>query len=385
MTRKRSLSVVQALFHSGHRGKPDYFFITLFFILLTFGLIMLSSASSVVSYQKFGNSFYYISHQLLFGAIPGLFLFFLMSRIDYHLWKRYAFFLIAGSVALLTLVFLPGVGFSYGGATRWIHLGPILFQPSEVVKLTFLLYLATWLSSKGEKNIKDFSYGFLPFMSLVGSIALLIILEPDIGTMAVIIAIAFSMYLVAGARLRHIALALSGAGILFFILVNTASYRLQRFMTFLHPELDPQGIGYHLNQALLAVGSGGFFGRGVGHSRQKFAYLPEATGDSIFAIIAEELGFAVSSLVVILFVLFTFRGFRIALEAPDDFGRFLCIGIMTWVALQAFINIGAMLSLLPLTGIPLPFVSYGSSSLLVLMAAMGIITNVSRQSKGDSV
>ena len=248
------------------------------------------------------------------------------------------------------------------------------------MKLTFLLYLATWLSSKGEKNIKDFSYGFLPFMSLVGSIALLIILEPDIGTMAVIIAIAFSMYLVAGARLRHIALALSGAGILFFILVNTAPYRLQRFMTFLHPELDPQGIGYHLNQALLAVGSGGFFGRGFGHSRQKFAYLPEATGDSIFAIIAEELGFAVSSLVVILFVLFTFRGFRIALEAPDDFGRFLCIGIMTWVALQAFINIGAMLSLLPLTGIPLPFVSYGSSSLLVLMAAMGIITNVSRQS-----
>lgn len=376
---------MRTLFSSGSSGKPDYLFITLFLGILLFGLIMLSSVSSVISYQKFDNSFYYIAHQLLFGVLPGGALFFIASRIDYHIWKRYAFLLIIVSIGLLVLVFLPGISFSYGGATRWIHFGPILFQPSEVVKLTFLLYLATWLSSKGEKNIKDFSYGFLPFLSLLGAIALLIILEPDIGTMAVIVVIAFSMYFIAGAHLGHIGLALSGAGILFFVLIQTASYRLQRFMTFLHPELDPQGIGYHLNQALLAVGSGGFWGRGFGHSRQKFAYLPEATGDSVFAIIAEELGFIFSALVVVVFVFFTFRGFRIASEAPDDFGRFLCIGIMTWVVFQAFINIGAMLSIVPLTGIPLPFISYGSSSLLVLMTAVGIVVNVSRQSKGARV
>lgn len=385
MTRATKLTGIRALFSSGSSGRPDYLFISLFFGILTFGLIMLSSVSTVVSYQKFGNSFYYISHQLLFGVLPGTVLFFLVSRIDYHIWKRYAFALIIISIGLLVLVFLPGLGFSYGGATRWVHLGPILFQPSEVVKLTFLLYLATWLSSRDAKSIKDFSYGFLPFLSLLGSIAFLIILEPDIGTMAVIVVIAFCMYFVAGAHMGHIGLAICGAGILFFILIHTASYRLQRFMTFLHPELDPQGIGYHLNQALLAVGSGGIFGRGFGHSRQKYAYLPEATGDSIFAIIAEELGFILSALVVVLFVLFTFRGLRIASEAPDDFGRYICVGIMAWVAFQAFINIGAMLSLVPLTGIPLPFTSYGSSSLLILMTAVGIVVNVSRQAKGGRV
>ncbi|MEK7648324.1 MAG: putative lipid II flippase FtsW [Patescibacteria group bacterium] len=366
-------------------GRPDYLFISYFFGILFLGLVMLSSASSVVSFQKFGSGFYYISHQILFGALPGLVLFFLASRIDYHIWKRAAFLLILVSIVLLVLVFVPGLSFSYGGATRWVHLGPILFQPSEAVKLTFLLYLATWLSSKGEKNIKDFSYGFMPFMALLGCIALLIILEPDIGTMAVIVAIAFSMYFIAGAHLGHIVLAASGAGILFFILINTASYRLQRFMTFLHPELDPQGIGYHINQALLAIGSGGLLGRGFGHSRQKYAYLPEATGDSIFAIIAEELGFILSAAIVILFTLFALQGYRIASEAPDDFGRYLCVGIMSWVVFQTFINIAAMLSLLPLTGIPLPFVSYGGSSLLVLMTAMGIVVNVSRQSKGGHV
>ncbi len=385
MKRRTPIWGIAKLFTQRSSGKPDYLFIAYFFGILFFGLVMLSSASSVISYQKFGSSFYYISHQILFGVLPGLVLFFLASRIDYHIWKRAAFLLILASIVLLVLVFIPGLGFSYGGATRWVHLGPILFQPSEAVKLTFLLYLAAWFSSKGEKHIKDFSYGFMPFMALLGSIAMLIILEPDIGTMSVIVAIAFSMYLVAGANLGHVLLFASGAGALFFILINTASYRLQRFTTFLHPELDPQGIGYHINQALLAVGSGGLLGRGFGHSRQKFAYLPEVTGDSVFAIIAEELGFILSAAVVLLFTLFALRGFRIAAEAPDDFGRYACVGIMSWVIFQSFINIAAMLSLLPLTGIPLPLVSYGGSSLLVLMTAMGIVVNISRQSKGGRV
>lgn len=382
MKRSRIHSGIRAFFTHTASGKPDYLFVGLFFAILLFGLIMLSSVSSVVSYQKFGTSFYYFSHQVLFGALPGFVLFILASKIDYRILKRYAPLFLAISIGLLIVVFLPGIGFSYGGATRWIHLGNLLFQPSEVVKLTFLLYLSAWLSAKGEKNIKDFSYGFLPFLSLFGCIALLIILEPDIGTMAVIGAIAFGMFFVAGARLGHIGLAIASAGVLFVILINTASYRLQRFTTFLHPELDPQGIGYHINQALLAVGSGGLFGRGFGHSRQKFAYLPEVTGDSAFAIIAEELGFIISAFVIVAFVLLVYRGFSIASHAPDDFGKFICVGIMTWIAFQVFINIGAMLSIVPLTGIPLPFVSYGGSSLIVLMTAMGIVTNVSRHMKG---
>lgn len=385
MMRRRSFFGIRALTAHKAVGKPDYFFIALVLALLSFGLIMLSSISSAVSYQKLGNSFYYVSHQMLFGAFPGLLLFVIASRIDYRIWKRHASLLLLLSIGLLAIVFVPGIGFSYGGATRWIHIGSMVFQPSEVVKLTFLLYLAAWLSAKGEKNVKNFSYGFLPFMLLLGCIALLVILEPDIGTMAVIIASAFGMFFVAGARLEHICIAAGAAGVLFFILVKTASYRFQRFMTFLHPELDPQGVGYHINQALLAVGSGGLFGRGFGHSRQKFAYLPEVTGDSAFAVIAEELGFILSALVIAAFVALAFRGFRIAAHAPDLFGKYLCAGIMTWVSFQVFINIGAMLSIIPLTGIPLPFVSYGGTSLVVLMAAMGIVANVSRHEKKEAL
>ncbi|MBI4239595.1 putative lipid II flippase FtsW [Candidatus Uhrbacteria bacterium] len=377
MVRKSSKSFLAQLF-GGRYGKPDYIFLASFFILLTIGLIMLSSASVVVSYKKFDNSSYYLIHQILFGLLPGLALFTLFSRIDYHILKRFAFLFLVISLVLLAMVFLPGLGYEYGGARRWMHLGSILFQPSEVVKLTFLLYLAAWLGNRGEKKVGDFSYGFIPFAAVVSIISFLIILQPDMGTMAVIALTAFCMYVVAGARMKHIALAAGGGFILLLILIKSASYRLERFTTFLHPELDPLGIGYHINQALLAIGTGGFWGRGFGHSRQKFAYLPEVTGDSIFAIIAEELGFFFVILFLSLFIFVILRGLRIAQHAPDTFGLLVGVGIMSWIGCQTFINIGAMLSLLPLTGIPLPFVSYGGSAMAVLLAAMGIMTNISR-------
>ena len=381
MPRKGLSKIFRIPSFSGTQGKPDLFFLIAFFCLAGFGLLMLSSASVVVSYQKYNSSSYYIIHQLLFGVLPGSIICFFCSKIDYHVWKRFAFLFLIISIFLLIMVFMPGIGYEYGGARRWLHIGSLLFQPSEVVKLTFLIYLAAWLGNRGEKKVGDFSYGFVPFIAVVGTISLLVITQPDMGTMGVIALIALCMYFVAGASLAHIGLIAGGSILALFALIKAAPYRLERFMTFLHPELDPLGVGYHINQALLAVGSGGFWGRGFGHSRQKFAYLPEVTGDSIFAIAAEELGFVFSVLFISLFIFFAIRGLRIAMRAPDTFGMLVAVGIVSWITFQAFINIGAMLSILPLTGIPLPFVSYGGSSIVVLLAAVGILINISRHAK----
>lgn len=380
MPRKASAKIFH-FFSLSATGKPDYFFVGTFFFLLGVGMVMLSSASAVLSYQKFGTSYYYVIHQLLFGLLPGLILFYVASRIDYHTWRGIALPFLLASIVLLVLVFIPGIGFSYGGARRWIHIGPLLFQPSEVVKLSLLLYLATWLSSKGTKHVQNFAYGFLPFAVMTGAIALLIVMQPDVGTMGVIAAIALIMYFIGGAALHHIAIALTAGVTLLFILIRTAEYRFKRFVTFLSPDFDPLGIGYHINQALLAIGSGGLFGRGFGQSRQKFAYLPEVTGDSIFAVIAEELGFFFSVFFILLFIVLAVRGLKIARNAPDDFGKFIAVGVIAWIIFQAFINIAAMLSLMPLTGIPLPFVSYGGSALLVSLTAVGILVNISRQGR----
>lgn len=380
MPRKGSAKVLR-FFSLGTTEAPDKFFVGGFFLLLTIGIVMLSSASAVLSYQKFGTPYYYTIHQLLFGLIPGLALLYITSRVDYHHWRTLALPFLLGSIVLLVLVFLPGIGYEYGGARRWIHLGPLLFQPSEVVKLSLLLYLATWLSVKGAKHVQNFAYGFLPFTVMIGVIAVLVILQPDIGTMGVISAIAFTMYFIGGAAVPHLAIAGAAGIAMILVLIRTAEYRLQRFMTFLQPELDPLGIGYHINQALLAIGSGGLLGRGFGHSRQKFAYLPEVTGDSIFAIVAEEMGFLFTIFFIALFVFIAARGLRIARNAPDDFGKFIAVGVVAWIIFQAFINIAAMLSLLPLTGIPLPFVSYGGSAMLVSLAAVGILINISRQGR----
>lgn len=365
----------------GSDKKADPLFLAAFWGLIVFGLVMLSSASAVVSYHKFNTSYYYVVHQMLYGLLPGAILFYIASKIDYRYWKKWAFALLVFSIVLLILVFIPGIGFEFGGARRWVEIGGIVFQPSELMKLAFLLYLATWMESKGSHTLKDFSYGFVPFLILVGIIAFLVISQPDMGTMGIIVLIAFGMYLVGGARLSHALLAVAGGAVALFALIKLAPYRLERFMTFLHPELDPLGVGYHINQALLAVGSGGWFGRGFGHSRQKFAYLPEVTGDSIFAVTAEELGFIVSVGIIGAFVFLAWRGLRIAVRSPDMYGTLIAVGIVVWVVSQAFVNIGAMLSLLPLTGIPLPFISYGGSSLVVLLTAMGILTNISRQTR----
>ncbi len=359
--------------------KPDYVFLGLIGAFTIFGLIMLSSASSAVAYEKFQDNYWYLKHQIIFGLLPGLVAFFAMASIDYRRWKKHALLFLAISIILLLLVFIPGLGVSYGRARNWINFFGMSLQPSEIVKLTFLIYLSAWLSTKrGEKEMKETSSSFIPFVVTFGLIVFLMAVQPDVGTLSIIAVISLVIYFFAGAPFIHLSWITGAGALLFFGLIKIAPYRTARLMTFLHPEFDPQGLGYHINQALLAVGSGGFFGLGLGLSRQKFQYLPEVVGDSIFAIIAEELGFIFASLLICAIVFLAVRGFEIAKTAPDSFGRFLAVGITSWFVFQSFINIGAMLGILPLTGVPLPFISYGGTALTVCLAAAGIMTNISK-------
>lgn len=346
-------------------------------VLLVIGLIVISSASVGLSFQRFGRAGYYVERQLLFAA-AGFLIMMLLSRVDYHWFKRYSTLILFVSIALLVAVLIPGIGFKVGNSRRWINLGFYLLQPSEISKLALILYLAAWYEAK-KTAIRSFWHGVVPPLLVTGLIAGLIILEPDFGTMSSLLLIALTMFFVGGVRLSHIIyLIVSGVG-LAWLAVQAAPYRMERILTFLNPSSDPLGAGYHINQAILAIGSGGFFGQGFGQSIQKLNYLPEPIGDSVFAVMSEELGFYRIAIFLAVFLFFSYFGLLTAKKAPDDFGRFLCSGITFWVIIQVVLNVGAMIGVLPLTGITLPFVSYGGSSLLAIMAGIGIMLNVSRQ------
>ncbi|MBI2050703.1 MAG: putative lipid II flippase FtsW [Parcubacteria group bacterium] len=350
--------------------------------ILVFGLLMLFSASVAVGIERFGDPNFFIKRQLI-ALLLGLGAAYLAYRIDYRVWQRWSFVILLASVALLVLVLVPGIGIAGQGAQRWLNLGPFGFQPSELAKLTLILYLAAWLSERGRAGIRDFYTGLLPLTIVLGAIAFLILKQPDLGTLIIICAIAISMYFVGGADLKHLAGLLGAGAVALGAAIALAPYRLARFTAFLDPSADPQGAGYHITQALLAVGSGGIFGRGLTRSLQKYLYLPEVTGDSIFAVIAEELGFAGSMLVLALFLFFFWQCIRISRSAGDGFGKLAAFGVGTWIALQAFINIGAMLGVLPLTGLTLPLVSYGGSSLVVTLVAIGILLNISKMNRAS--
>ena len=361
-----------------NKAKPDLVLMLTIFLLCLFGIIMISSASIVVSQEYFGTNYYYVTHQLTSLAI-GLVLMVAAYFIDYRFWKKISVIMFLATLLLLIGVFIPGIGKEYGGAHRWLGFGSAIFQPSEIVKLTFIIYLASWLEKKGEK-IGHFATGFIPFVFLMIVLGFLIMSQPDLGTLSVIIGTAVIIFFVAGARGTHLAIGGVSLLVLIGILIKAAPYRLQRFLVFLNPSEQTQGAAYHINQSLIAIGSGGLWGLGFGQSKQKYLYLPQAYSDSIFAIIAEELGFLRSFLILIVLVFVAFRGYRIARNAPDNFARLLATGIVTWIILQAFINIAAMLSLIPLTGVPLPFISYGGSSLIVTLVAVGILLNISKYS-----
>jgi cell division protein FtsW len=376
--RRRILMKKTRTRHVPVSGKGDRALLTTVILAVLFGLLMIASASAVYAMTRFDDQYYFLKRQLLFGVLPGMILLFVCMRLDYHVFKRFAVAGFVSSVIFLGLVFVPGLGSSAYGATRWLVIGPILFQPSEFAKLAIIIYLSAWLSSRGKRAVGNFMEGLVPFLAILAFIGLFIYKQPDVGTLGLIILISLSIFFAAGAQFSHIAsLGLLGC-IGFLIVVKSASYRWDRLMVFLHPELDPQGKGYQIKQALIAIGSGGVFGLGLGQSRQKFNYLPEPVGDSIFAIISEELGLLGALFVVGIFMVILWRGFRIARHAPDEFGRLLAIGIVSWLLFQAILNIGAITGLIPLTGMPLPFISYGGTSLTFSLAAVGILLSVSR-------
>jgi cell division protein FtsW len=319
-------------------------------------------------------------NQLFYGLFLGSIACLFFARIDYHLWKKYAFIFFVGSLILTLLVFAPVIGMEHGGAKRWIDLGFITFQPAEFLKIAFIMYFAAWLSRLKGK-IGTFKWGLAPFLVFLGILGALLLAQPDTDTFAVIAFAALSMYVAAGAKWRHMLAIVVCGGLILGTLYFTRPYIRQRIDVMIHPSLNSQTSGYQLKQSLIAVGSGQAWGRGFGQSIQKFRYLPEPIGDSVFAVAAEEFGFLGASLITLLFVVFGLEGLKISSRASDDFGRLLSLGIVILIVSQAFVNIGGMVGVLPLTGIPLPFVSHGGTALLVTLVEAGIVMNISRSAK----
>ncbi len=355
-------------------GKIDAWLLAIVLTLLCVGLVMVYSASSFLSARYYGDASYFFQRQLL-SACLGVIVMLVTMRIDYRQWRRFSLIGMAISLPLLVVVLI--LGSSAYGASRWLSIGSFLsFQPSELTKLALALYIADWLARKG-KQVATFLYGLAPFAILVGLILGLILLENDMGTAVIIASLAAAMFFTAGANIIQFLLAMSGGGLI-FLTQAFKGYRLYRFIGFMNPFQDITSINLQLYQSLLALGSGGWFGVGLGASRQKTGYLPFPYIDSIFAIIGEELGFIGTSLVVILFLFLAFRGFRLARRTQDVYGALLATGITTWLVVQAMINIGSSTGSIPYTGVPLPFITYGGTSLVISMAAVGVLLNISR-------
>jgi cell division protein FtsW len=347
--------------------------------LVVVGLIMVLSASSVRAFQEYGTSFVFFVRQIVY-AVVGLGAFLLTARMRHTAWQRLCVPLLFVSVALLLLVLLPGFGTVAGGSARWLRLGPVTVQPSEIAKVAVITFAATLLARRF-RRIDDLRTLLLPLAPVAGSVCALILLQPDMGTAVIVVTTVFVLLFVAGARVKHLVVGGAGLGMLGFGLMYVEGYRWARFISFLDPWADPQGNGYQTIQSLIALTSGGPFGVGLGASRQKWDYVPNAHTDFIFAIIGEELGLVGALLVVILLGLLVYAGTRIALRAPDAFGRLLAAGIVGWFGFQAVTNLGAVTGLLPITGVPLPFVSYGGSALVVSMAAVGMLVAVARSGR----
>ncbi len=369
------------IFASNEDGhKPDKSLISAILILLFFGLIALFSASSVIAYQNFGKTYHYAGRQFLF-VLFSLGLFFLVSKINYLWWKKFAAFFLFFSIFLLILVFVPGLKSDYGTAHSWINIFGFSLQPSELVKISFLIYLATWMEAK-KAHVGSLSGGVLPFIFILGLISFLMISQPDMGTLFIIIASSIAAFFVGGGKMTHIfATAFLGLVLVYLMISFGSSYQSERFACLKDPSSDTQDKCYQINQALIAVGSGGIFGRGLGESRQKFMYLPEVWGDAIFPVIAEELGFIFSSLLIFLYLFIFWRGLLIAKNSPNLYSGALATGIITWLAVQTFLNIGGMINLIPMTGVPLPLISAGGSSILSSLLALGILINISKYTK----
>lgn len=349
----------------------------LVFILVVGGFFIFSSASLGLL-ARGGASFSSVAFsQFFFGIVGGGIAMLVMSNIYYRNWRQYAFYIFIATALFTLAVFIPGLGMEHGGATRWLDLGFTTIQPSELLKIGFVIYVATLLSGT-HQQIDTWRYGVLPFVSVIGVTALIVLSLPDTDSFMLMAIAGAAMFVTAGAKWKHILLMGLAGIILLAIVALVRPYVMDRIMTFVNPSSDLLGSGYQLQQSMIAVGSGGFFGRGYGQSIQKFEYLPEPIGDSIFAVYAEEFGFVGSFVLILILASFTFRGYKIATESTDLFGMLLVVGFMTLIVTQAFLNIGAMIGIIPLAGLPLPFISHGGTALLTNLAALGIVLNVSK-------
>jgi cell division protein FtsW len=347
--------------------------------LSAFGLVMVFSASEVQGWLWFHNAAYYFERQLIWLAL-GIGLLWAGAHIDYHRLRPLAWPLGIVAVALMLLVMLPHFGIEVNGARRWLKLGPMQMQPAELTKVAAIVFMALWLERHRERlgSLED---GVVPFLALLGLVTGLVILERDLGTTMILAAILLAQFLVAGGKKRHVLLLALIIGLCLYMFVRIEPYRLHRIVAFFNPWADPLNTGFQAIQSVVALGSGGVVGVGLGQSIQKYQWLPFAHTDFIFAIVGEETGLIGTGGVLALFALFAYRGYRIALKAPDAFGSLLACGVTTWIAVQALVNIAAVTVTLPTTGVPLPFISYGGSSLAIALAAVGILLNVSTQSE----
>ncbi len=358
--------------------KADKFFFWIVLALTLGGFFIFTSASLGLLARTNGAEFTDVFwNQVIFGLFFGFCALAITLSLDYKIWRPLSPFLFIGALVLMVLVFVPGIGMEHGGARRWIDLKFISFQPTEFLKFAFVCFFAAWLSSVKEK-VATWQRGLLPLLVMLGISGVLILLEPDTGTFGILAITALVMFFAAGAKMRHIGLLLLVGLLAVGVLAMFKPYLKDRVTTFLHPERDSLGSGYQIQQSLIAIGSGGLFGRGFGQSIQKFNYLPEPTNDAIFAVASEEFGFIGAATIIILLLLFAWRGLYIASRSGDSFGRLLVIGIVFLVITQSFINVASMLALFPLTGVPLLFISHGGTALFTVLAEVGVVLSVSK-------
>ncbi|MDP2820867.1 MAG: putative peptidoglycan glycosyltransferase FtsW [bacterium] len=372
------------------KQKPDKLLLAVSGILIVLGIIFLITVSTPYSLNKFNEPFYFFKHQLFYGLTFGLIFIFIIYKMDFKLIKKLSLYFFILSLFFVFLTVIPGLSDSWWGASRWINLGLFSFQPTEFLKVFFIIYFAAWLSERqktkswsDKKQIKEI---FLPFLFLMGALSVLLYLQPDIGTLGVIVLTGLSMYFISGTP-KYQAILLIVLGFIFLFSIIQAGYRSDRIAVLFNPDLDPMGAGYQMKQIRIAVGSGGLLGiegdLSLGLSRQKFGFIPNPTSDSIFAIYAEEVGFVGCLFLIGLYLIFVFKGFLISkkLSKEDSFLSLAVFGITFWIGIQSFINIGAITGILPLTGIPLVFISYGSSSLLSSFIGLGILIKASSMIK----
>ncbi len=357
--------------------KMDKTFLGITLVLLFGGLLIFFSASLGILAKSQSQFYSVLLSQLVLGLVFGLIALYAFSKIPYKFWRKHSLYIFLAAIGITALVFVPHIGFSHGGARRWIALGPVSFQPVEFLKLGFVIYLAAWLSWLRNKSM-NMKIGIIPFAILLALVAGILLKQPDTKSLIIMGSAGIVMLFVSGLNWKWI-VGFIGVGVaLVLVLAIFRPYVASRIKTYINPSSDITGSSYQLNQSLIAIGSGGIFGRGYGQSVQKFNYLPEPQGDSIFAIVGEELGFIGGSILILIFIILGVRGLKIANHAPDQFSRLLGVGVMMVIMTQSFLNIASIVGLFPLTGVPLVFVSQGGTSLAVALGMVGIMLQISK-------